>query len=1247
MRYIEDEGRIVWSASDLKAAAECEFAWLRAIDAKLGRVAAVDEPEDATLVRAGLLGGEHERRVLAEYRARYGDKVVEIPETRSTDAEALARAVELTNAALASDAVVVYQAAFATSEFVGFADFLLRESSTTSTTSTTPTTSAAEGGRSGTERDGEPTGPWIVQDTKLARHARVTALMQLAAYVAQLDRLGVARSRRVELLLGDGTVSEHEASDLLPVFELRRERLRALVADRRLDLGAAGPAIAWGDDRGELGVIACGRCATCDAEVIAHRDLLLVAGMRPIQRERLRAAGMTTIDALAGAASAPDHMSPDTFAMLRTQARLQLESPAGLGIPPLIAPVAAVQPVPVIEPIPGLQPVAELAEAPAPTATATLVAAPPVPVPTYEVVHPKALGALPRPDLGDLFFDFEGDPLYTETPALPGDPVQWGLDYLFGFVDLDERYSALWAHSFAQERQALERFIDLVNLRRMQHPGMHIYHYAPYEPTHLLSMAARHGTRESDVDRLLRDGVFVDLYPIVRRALRVGSRSYSIKKLEPLYMGAEVRTSDVQKGDDSIVKYVQARALEDDGQDAAARGILDDLADYNRYDCVSTRRLRDWLVDRAREAGLRPSPEAEPGETAYEPSVRALTLSSLAERLPEDSAAARSLRLGAAAIDYYPREAKTFWATHFLRLREPLSVWEDARDVVILDAARCRVVEDWHRGEGQRTDRRILELRGEVAPGTRLSEGSNPFALYDLPAPFPFEPSPRWIHADRRVTVVEVLDDGALVEEYAVEGLTWSELPLALTPAAPPRAGNQQSAIDAWADAVIAASPDLPNDPATDILRRRPPRTLRRDQGLNGAVVAAGGDDVEAITRSILDLDRSYLAVQGPPGTGKTYVGSHVIARLVRDHGYKVGVVAQSHAVIENMLDRIVAAGVAPQQVAKAPKHASADDTSFTAIPKNGVAAWVAEQSGGYVLGGTAWDFGHEGRVPRGSLDLLVIDEAGQFSLASTIAVSLAAPRLLLLGDPQQLPQVSQGTHPEPVDTSALGWVMDGADVVPPEYGYFLGRTWRMHPAVAEPVSRLSYRGELASHPSAALRTLAGVMPGVRALPVRHHGNSTSSAEESGAVVALVRDLVGREWTDAATDDDGHATALPPRPLEESDIIVVTPYNAQQVEVERALAAAGFADVPVGTVDRFQGQEAVVAILSLAASSGRDAPRGLEFLLLRNRLNVGISRAKHTAYVVYAPGLLDDLPRTPEGVARLSGFARLISDAAG
>lgn len=1178
MRYIPDEGRIVWSASDLKAAAECEFAWLRAIDAKLGRVAPVDDPEDATLERAARLGDAHEQRVLADYRRRFGDAVREIPHASSADADELAAAVAQTAEALADpDALVVYQAAFSTPDFVGFADFLLRDPD-------------------------DAAGAWIVQDSKLARHARVTALMQLAAYADQLDRVGVARSDAVELLLGDGSISRHSVDTLLPTFQLRRDRLRALIADRRLELGADGEAIAWGDDRGDLQVVACGRCATCDAEVLTSRDLLVVAGMRPVQRQRLRDAGILTIDDLADAAAPPPRMSADTIAMLRTQARLQRESPAGV---PEVASAHAGPSVPA--------------------------------VPTYEVVFPTALGALPRPDHGDLFFDFEGDPLYTE--ASTGPTTLWGIDYLFGWVDDREQYSALWAHDFAQEKNALVTFLEFVKLRRAQHPGMHIYHYAPYEPTHLFDMAQRYGVGEADVDRLLRDGVFVDLYPIVRRALRVGSRSYSIKKLEPLYMGDEVRTSDVQKGDDSIVKYVEARALEGAGQDAAAQAILDDLADYNRYDCVSTRRLRDWLVERAREAGLRPTIDAEPAEAVYEPSARAEALDRLAAAQVQatgalDDADARALRLGAAAIDYYPREAKTFWVTHFLRLREPVSVWEDQRDVVVVDAARSAVAEDWH--PGPRSVRRLVRVRGDLAPGTRLTVGSRPFAIYELPAPFPADPMPRWIHVARAVEVVEVLDDGAVVAESAADGTTWDELPLALTPTAPPHAGNQQKAIDAWADGVIAAAPELPGDPATDILRRRPPRTR------SGRLAVSSGDDVAAITASILDLDHSYLAVQGPPGTGKTYVGSHVVARLVREHGYRVGVVAQSHAVVENMLERIVAAGVPKELVGKAPKDDSGAVQPFTSIAKNGMAAFTAEHGEtGYVVGGTAWDFSHEGRMPRGGLDLLVIDEAGQFSLASTIAVSLATSRLLLLGDPQQLPQVSQGVHPEPVDTSALGWVVDGAEVIPAELGYFLARTRRMHPAVAAAVSRLSYAGRLASHPSTALRVLDGIEPGVHPVPLRHRGNATQSPEEAAQVVELVRGLIGRSWSDVEREGET-GRRMPARPLVASDLIVVTPYNAQQVLVEEALAAAGFGEVPVGTVDKFQGQEAVVSIVSLAASSGRDAPRGLEFLLLQNRLNVAVSRAEYAAYLVHSPGLLDDLPRTPEGVTRLSGFARLV-----
>ncbi|VXB31471.1 RecBCD enzyme subunit RecD [Microbacterium sp. 8M] len=1174
--------RVIWSASDLKLAAECEFAWARALDAKLGRVAPVEDPEDATLARAAAMGDAHELVVLDDYVTRLGSSesggpgVVALPKVSSTDAEALAEVVADTVRALRSDATVIYQAAFSTPEFVGFADFLRRDDD----------------------------GRWRVQDSKLARTARVTALMQLAAYVDQLDRLGIPRSDEVDLILGDRSISTHAVRDLLPLFHVRRARLRALIADRRVDEGAAGAPLAWGDDRGDLQVVACGRCATCEAEVVAHRDLLLVARMRPVQRARLRAAGIETIDELAVATEAPDGMNAETFEGLRAQARLQLT--------------------------------AMVAE----EAGQIAVDAPQEhPVPPFEVVSAAAIGLMPRPSRGDLFFDFEGDPLYTE----PGEGQPWGLDYLFGWVDDAEQYSALWAHDFAAEKQALRDFLDFVAARRAAHPDMHIYHYAPYETSHLQNMAERYGVGEAEVDRLLREGVFVDLYPLVLRTVRVGSRSYSIKKLEPLYMGAEVRTSDVQKGDDSIVQYVQARGLAVAGRTAEAEAILADLADYNRYDCVSTRRLRNWLVGLARQAGVLPAPPDEPETRAYEPAPLSLALQAEAQRAHDAARdagatgaaleqAGQTHRVAAAAIDYFPREAKSFWIAHFQRLREPVTLWESTRDVLRVDPDRSVLVQDWGQEEGARAITRLVDLRGEVAPGSTVGVGGSPFALYASPRPFFGEFPSRVIHVPHEVEIVEVLEDGYRVRERSVGGQTWDELPLALTPAAPPRVNSLQAAIEEWAQAVLDAAPGFPEDAATDVLRRAVPRTV------SGAPIpVADGDAADAIVRGVLDLDRSYLAVQGPPGTGKTYTASHVIARLVNEHGYRIGVVAQSHAIVENLLDRVVEAGVPAAQVAKAPKDPQTDPV-FTAIRKDGMAGYLAEQRAaglGCVVGGTAWDFSNTKRVERGELDLLVIDEAGQFSLASTIAVASAAQRLLLLGDPQQLPQVSQGTHPEPVDTSALGWVMHERAVIDPAHGSFLARSWRMHPAVAVPVSELSYAGALASAPGAERRTIDGVEPGLHVRPIRHRGNATQAPEEAAEVVRIVRDLIGRSYTDGM---EGAAA----RPLGPADIIVVAPYNAQKQLILDELAAAGFGDVAVGTVDNFQGREAVVSITSLAASSGRDAPRGPEFLLLQNRLNVAISRAKVAAYLVHSPALLDDLPRTPDGVARLSAFAHLV-----
>jgi uncharacterized protein len=483
---------------------------------------------------------------------------------------------------------------------------------------------------------------------------------------------------------------------------------------------------------------------------------------------------------------------------------------------------------------------------------------------------------------------------------------------------------------------------------------------------------------------------------------------------------------------------------------------------------------------------------------------------------------------------------------------------------------------------------------------------------------------------DRRgfasVTVAECDDPEVptavvIVERQPKGGEEFSQVPFALTPGPPISTGMLSDAIADTADRVAAGLPNLPADALTDILLRRAPRTR------SGGVLPRSGVAVDDITAALLTLDSSYLAVHGPPGTGKTYTSAQVIAALVTEHHWTVGVVAQSHAVVENLFGDVMRAGVDGARVGKKLHTVS---TGWTELDRDDYADFICQD--GCVVGGTAWDFANANKFGHDSLDLLVIEEAGQFSLANTVAVSRAARNLLLLGDPQQLPQVSQGTHPEPVDGSALGWLVDGHHTLPPERGYFLDRSYRMHPEVCRAISRLSYDGRLHSYEGVtATRRLDGVAPGVRMLGVAHLGNATESPEEIDAIVAEITRLLGTPWT------DGDST----RPLGQGDVLIVTPYNAQVVLARRKLDAAGLADVRAGTVDKFQGQQAPVVFVSMTASSVDDVPRGISFLLNRNRLNVAVSRAKYLAVVVRADQLTDHLPGTPERLVELGAFLSL------
>lgn len=1143
------DGKVYWSPTDLTLAAECEYGLLRTLDYRLGSAQPIAVPPDPLLEHISAVGNQHEAGIIAAFEAGAaagGGRVVRQGRIAGSYSQrAVALAAGAAARALADpETAVLYQAAFLGEDFFGYADFVER-----------------------TDQG------WVLSDAKLARHSSPGALLQVAAYVPTLRGQNLECADHVSLLLGGGTREDFRVADLLPVYEERRDRLRALIAAHM----AGGEPVQWEDDA----LAACGKCPECQAAAARTQDVLLVAGLRMDQRAKLRGVGIATIGELAAAAPEvrPQRMGRAPFEKLVAQARMQWEQLQGGPDAPL----------------------------------------------RYELTEgaSSALGMLPAPSPGDIFFDFEGDPLYREG-------AQSGLEYLWGALSAGT-YTALWAHDRDMERAALVTFLDRVAAVRARHPEMHIYHYAPYETAALKRLTARHQVREKELDDLLRSEVFVDLYAVVRGALRVSAPSYSIKYLEPLYMGEELRSGAedaVAAGADSVVAYQFFRELRDQDPDAAEKRLAA-LAEYNEYDCLSTLRLRDWLLERATELGLPAPPLRQLDKQGEELSVADPLFVALmdragsnpAERTPEQQACA----LLATAIDYYRREHKQYWWEHFERLSHPVDDWQEARDLFVVDSVESE--SPWQDPTGrQRTASRELILTGTWTPGSK--ENGSAFAVFPN-TNGQFENPEGAIYGVRGQSVYESIDSTTVrLTEKAHPDRKHTDLPVALTPGAPPDTNALAERIREVGQLATTAG-ELPAQAALDLLARRPPRLA------GGGPLPTGGTVQKNVVAALRGMKNSYVAVQGPPGTGKTYTGARVIKELVERHGWRIGVVAQSHATVENLLAGVVSAGLSAGLVGKSKNSTASPSWVDVRDDVRSRAGFLKHHKGsGCVLGGTAWTFSSPNLTHYGTLDLLVIDEAGQFSLAPTIAVSRAAQRLLLLGDPQQLPQVSQGFHAEPVDASALGWLMDGAATLPPRYGYFLAESFRMHPDLCAQVSRHSYDSRLHSAPPARQRLLEGAPPGVSVVLVEHTGNRTESPEEAAAVVAEVAAHLGRRWTDPAQADS-------PRPLAQSDILVVAAFNAQVALLRKTLASAGYGGVRVGTVDKFQGQEAVVVIFSTAASSHGDVPRGMDFLLSRNRVNVSVSRAQWRAIIVRSQALTAYLPTSTKGLLDLGAFLAL------
>lgn len=997
-----------------------------------------------------------------------------------------------------------------------------------------------------------------VEDAKLARRVSPGAVMQLCNYAEHLERLQGTAPTNVHVVLGSGESVSLRVDDFAAYY--RRSKLSLL---ERIS--------AENDASYPLPVQHCAVCRwrqTCRDRWVADDHLTLVAGMAKSQAAKLASAGVETMSALAASGSALRvRRVPDgALRRLQHQARLQVKARSRPDVPP-----------------------------------------------PYELIAPQGSGygleLLPEPSPGDLFFDIESDPYAADG----------GLEYLLGLAwvtDAGEfEYLGRWAHSPSAEKQAFEELIDVIVEWRHRHPQMHVYHYAPYEPAALGRLMGRHGTREAEVDQLFRDRVLVDLYRVVRQSMVVGVESYSIKKLEPLYL--DQREADIIDAGSSIVEY--ERWL-----DAPDQSILDAIEAYNRDDCRSTWQLREWLEDRRPEAELRFGLELERprvDEDRSEPEVDDETDEVVRQLLesagpePEADPERAATWLLAQLLQWHRREQKPQWWAYFHRIGcDDDELFDDAEAIAGLT----------YEGEvGAIKQSVVHRYRFDPDQESKLAVGDTPldpaveFAALETGAP---KPGPG--------TVVAIDTTNGTIDLKRGKKSVAAH-PTNLIPSTPIGDTAQRAALLELGRSVVEYGIDGegPDRAARDLLLRHVPRLAGEVVGTSLVEGDPGFDDLTSLA---LRLDGGCLPVQGPPGTGKTYTAARSIVQLVAE-GKRIGVTANSHAVITNLLDEIMVAaaelGVDVRAMQKSDRGSERDDISVT--DKNPEIEDALAARAVDVVGGTPWLFVRE--ALRGQFDYLVVDEAGQLSLANVAAIARSASNLILVGDPQQLSQPSKGSHPPGAEASALDHLLHGAATIAPERGLFLEASWRMHPEVCRYVSELSYDGRLRSVDSCADQAVHGdgalSGSGLRWLAVDHIDNRTQSVEEAEAIAVLVDQLVGRRWTNR----DGENTELT---LDE--VLVVAPYNAQV----RALAELLPDGARVGTVDKFQGREGAVVIVSLAASDADSIPRGLEFLYSRNRLNVAVSRAQAMSIVVASPKLLSARCSSVDQLRLVNGLCR-------
>ena len=996
-------------------------------------------------------------------------------------------------------------------------------------------------------------------DTKLTRETRGSTILQLSFYS---DLLGALQGVQPEFfhVVTPIASEKYRLADFAAYYRLVK---------RRLEEAAGGDASALISANYPEPVDYCDVCSwrqPCDSRRHEDDHLSLVASITRLNRREFEANDVSTLEGLGDLGLPipfkPTKCSKESLEKAQRQARVQLAGRRAHA------------------PIHELLPVEE----------------------------GRGLTRLPEPSPGDVFLDLEGDHFAAEGPR----------EYLFGMTVLGPKgetsHLSLWAETDAQEKTDFETILDRIGELWKANPGMHVYHYAPYEPTAFKRLMGRHATRARELDRMLRAELFVDLLAVVKQGLRASVESYSIKKLEEFY--GFTREADLR--DAGAARRAVEFSLQTGDLIVLTPEIKGLVALYNEEDCVSALRLRDWLETLRPDIPRPPRKDGDESEQQEQRSKEVQdAMDALLKGIPDEkterSPEQHARWLLAHMLEFHRREDKVMW-WEFYRLRDLTDEDDllDERAVVSGLTFEKRTPPKGKRAKAP-TDRYSYpsqDFEGREGDELFTSDGLSLGTIESM------DRAARRLDVKKRLNRI---DDEAHPRWAFAHSHVRADVLVA-------------SLMSLAAD--ITKNGFAPKSAARDLLLGKPPRLKK------GAFGPSKGEDPVAFAkRTVLALDRSLLAIQGPPGAGKTYTGARMIVACV-DAGLKVGITAVSHKVIRNLLNAVQEAArelkvsvSCVQRIKTGTEKSNPPVPGIEEVTDNADVLAALDAKTARVGAGTAWLWSREEYA--GAVDVLFVDEAGQASLVNVLAMAQAAESVVLLGDPQQLQQPQRGTHPEGVDASALEHLLDGSKTIPEGRGIFLDKTWRLPPAICAFTSELFYEGRLESRPEQEKQKLSGVQPyegaGLWFVPVEHDGNTNSSDEEVKAVEAIVDTLLKKcsRWTNQKGETKQVAA--------KDDILVVAPFNAQVNRLQDALASKS---IRVGTVDRFQGQEGAIVIYSMATSRPEDAPRGMEFLYDLNRLNVATSRARCACIVVASPRLLEPECKTPRQMRLANAMCR-------